>query len=388
MTFQHPQAFFLLLLIPLLIALYFIKVKREDHYTPTYFLWAHIAERARPKSVWQKVFRNLILLFQILIVVALVLALAKPRFRGETDSEQPIVLVVDNSASMGTGEGGKTRLELAKELAVDLLAKWGNRQVMLAGAVGGQEQLYPLTDDRLQLAAYIKNLPATDGEDDFPRLIPQLMARCPKPPLIYLISDGAGPGMEGLLSTYKDLNFINVGQKSDNLAIVGLETRRNPLSPERYQVLIRVGNYGAHTRRIKLETRLEDELLDARDVGLAPGEQATVVVDGKGEQGGIVRSRLLIEDALKTDNQAYAILQPRRDITMLAVNVDHHHLQRALGILDRVRIIPMSKQDYQQAIQNQPYTRFDIGVYYGFTPQKLLSWHNLLINPEAHLLSK
>jgi hypothetical protein len=380
MTYQYPQALYLFLLIPLLIALYFIRTKRTEHYTPAYFLWVRLAEQVRPKSRWQQVFRNLSLLLQLLTVIALILALAKPRF-AEGDSAQPVVLVVDNSASMGTREGKSTRLKQAKELALGLLEALGKRKIVLAGTVGGHERLFGLNDDRAELAAYIERLPATDGADDLPRLIPRLLARWHKPPLIYVIGDGAGPGMARLLTAYPGLNFIKVGRMSDNLAVIGLEARRNPLSPGKYQVMIRVGNYSSDRRRVRIETTLGNRLLDAGEVEIAAGGQASIIIEGQGDEGGIIHSRMLLRDALAVDNQAYTILRPRRDISLLLVNVSNKHLQRALGIMDRLRIIPLSKRDYRQLVVSRPYTRYDMGVFYGFMPRKLLSWYSLIIDP-------
>ncbi len=384
MTFQYPQALYLFLLIPLLIIFYFIKTKKVEHYnTPVYFLWLRVAEQSRSKTVWQQLLRNLILLLQLLVTTALVLALAKPRLAGELDLEQPVVLVVDNSAGMSTREGETTRLEQAKQQALKLIDDLGNRQIMLVSTVSGDEGPPVFTDNRAQLTKYLNSIPATDGTDDFPHLIPYLIARSRKLPQVYIISDAAGAGIGRLLDSYENLELIKIGQATDNLAIVDLEVRRNPLSRKHYQLMIRAGNYGLRTRRVKLETKLGEKLLDVREVDLPAGEQATIIVAGEGDAGGVVCSRLLVDDALKTDNRAYAVLRPRRDITLLLVNVSNKYLLQALGILDRVRIIPMSKSEYQQLTKIRPYTRFEVGVFYGFGPQSFLSWHNLVINPEG-----
>ncbi len=383
MTFQYPQALYLFLLIPLLIIFYFIKTKKVEHYyTPAYFLWVKVAQQSSTKTVWQQLLRNLVLLLQVLITTALILALAKPRFVGELDLEQPVVLVVDNSAGMSTREGETTRLEQAKAQALKLIDDLGNRQIMLVSTVRGDENAPLFTDNRAQLARYINNIPATDGSDDFPHLIPYLVARSQKPPQIYIISDAAGFDMGQLLEDYENLFLIKIGEETDNLAIVGLEARRNPLARQRYQIMIRARNYGVRSRRVTIETSFEDVMLDTKEVELPAGEQTTIIVAGDGGTGGTIRSRMVVDDALEVDNQAYTILRPRRDIKLLMVNVKNKHLLRALGILDRVRIIPMSKNEYQQLIEIRPYTRFDVGVFYGFSPQAFLSWHNLVIDPE------
>ncbi len=382
MTYQYPQALYLLFLIPLLVILYFIKTKRvEDYYTPVYFLWAKLAEQTRAKTLLQQLLRNLILLFQLLIVTFLILALSKPRFAGELDSRKPIVLVVDNSASMNTVEGGVTRLQQAKKRALGLLDNLQNRQVMLTSTVRRDERTPSITSDRVQLAAYVNNIPPTDGADDFLILIPYLISFCKEPPQIYVISDAAGSGIAELLDIYADLNFVRVGEGGDNIAITGLEARRNPLLRGEYQVMIKLGNFSSHPRHITIETSLENDKLEAKEVDLAAGEQATLIIDGEGGYGGVIHSRILVDDALIADNQAYAILKPRHDISLLMVNVTDKYLKRALGVLDRVRVISLSRREYRQMLLLTPYARFDMGVFCGFTPKSYLSRHNLIINP-------
>jgi hypothetical protein len=384
MNYQHPYALYLLLIIPPVIVLYFIRAKRTEYYTPTYFLWAQIAEQTRPKTLWQKLFHNIILLFQVLIVTFLTLALARPDLKGELDSKQPVLLIIDNSASMQAVEGGKSRLAQAKEAALQLLEELGGRQVMLAGAISDRELFFPITNDRLQLAADIRNLPATDGADNFARLIPQLLTHCLKPPRIYLISDGASSQIPQLLASYPELKLVIVGQKSGNLAILGVEARRNPLSREHYQIMIKVANYGLSSQQIKMETFLENKRLYAGEVNLAADKRVNIIVNGRGPEGGIIHSRLLVNDAFMLDNQAYTILEPERSISLLAVDVNNRYLQRALGVLDQVQINPLSRQDYEQLAQNQPFARFDVGVFYGFMPRDLLCWNNVIINPNQN----
>ena len=56
---------------PALVALYFLKLRRQPLEVPSTFLWKRSIEDLSVNSLWQRLRRNLLLLLQLLVVAAL-----------------------------------------------------------------------------------------------------------------------------------------------------------------------------------------------------------------------------------------------------------------------------------------------------------------------------
>ncbi len=107
---------------PAIVALYFLKLKREPLEVPSTFLWRKSIEDLRVNSLWQRLRQSLLLLLQLLLVALVILALWQPTWKGSKLSGDRFIFLVDNSASMGsTDTGDGTRLDAAKRRVGELI---------------------------------------------------------------------------------------------------------------------------------------------------------------------------------------------------------------------------------------------------------------------------
>ena len=91
----------LALLVPiLLVLLYFLKLKRRPLQVPSTFLWKKSYEDLHVNSLFQWLRRNILLLLQLLIVVAILYSLLEPVVHGRTSETRHYIIMIDNSASM------------------------------------------------------------------------------------------------------------------------------------------------------------------------------------------------------------------------------------------------------------------------------------------------
>ena len=65
---------------PIIVAMYLLKLRREDRRVSSTFLWQRIVRDVEANAPWQKLRRNLLLLLQLLLLLLLALALARPFF--------------------------------------------------------------------------------------------------------------------------------------------------------------------------------------------------------------------------------------------------------------------------------------------------------------------
>ena len=104
--------------VPLLLLLYFLKLRRQQVPIGSTLLWKKAIQDLQVNSPFQRLRRNLLLLLQLLILLALIFALARPVSEGTAVAGDKNVLIIDRSASMNAGDGdGGTRLDEAKARA-------------------------------------------------------------------------------------------------------------------------------------------------------------------------------------------------------------------------------------------------------------------------------
>ncbi len=114
----------LLALLPLaILALYFLKLKREPVEVPSTYLWQKSIEDLHVNSLWQKLRQSLLLFLQLLLIALAILALLRPGWEGDRLEGQRMIFAIDNSASMGATdiESAENRLAAAKEHVLELV---------------------------------------------------------------------------------------------------------------------------------------------------------------------------------------------------------------------------------------------------------------------------
>src|SRR5258708_14723447 len=110
------------LLVPVVI-FYILKIRLRRVPVSTVIFWQQIFEEKQPRSIWQHLRHLLSLLVQLLFLALLVLALGEPYFNWEILEARRLVLVIDNSASMNATDVLPTRLDKAREIGRDIIAR-------------------------------------------------------------------------------------------------------------------------------------------------------------------------------------------------------------------------------------------------------------------------
>src|SRR5271168_2374573 len=119
-----PAAIAAAIAVPLLLVLYFLKLRRREIPVSSTFLWKKAIQDLQVNAPFQRLRKNLLLLLQLLLLMALILALARPVSNYTPGAGKLSVILIDRSASMSAADmpGGKTRLDEAKREATDLVA--------------------------------------------------------------------------------------------------------------------------------------------------------------------------------------------------------------------------------------------------------------------------
>ena len=106
---------------PLIVLLYFLKLKRQPLEVPSTYLWHRTLEDLHVNSLWQKLRKNLLLFLQLLLLLLAILTCLRPSWEGSKLSEDRYIFLIDSSASMAATDVEPTRLEAAKQELIELI---------------------------------------------------------------------------------------------------------------------------------------------------------------------------------------------------------------------------------------------------------------------------
>src|SRR6478672_13139723 len=116
-TFLNPWTAALAgaIVIPALLILYFLKLRRREMAVSSTLLWKKAIQDLQVNAPFQKLRRNLLLMLQLALLLALCLALSRPVANYTPGAGKTSVILIDRSASMAAKDvKGGTRLDDAK----------------------------------------------------------------------------------------------------------------------------------------------------------------------------------------------------------------------------------------------------------------------------------
>ncbi|WP_437486168.1 VWA domain-containing protein [Sorangium sp. So ce1014] len=330
-----PGGLWLLALLGPLVLLYILKIKRSRRRVPSTWLWAAAQRDLMARAPFRRLIAQLPLVLQALALALLALALARPASRGRELTGDHVAIVLDASASMSAAARGPsgeptTRIELAKQLARDLLAGLAPGSDALILEAGRDARLVAALDrDLVRLRAAIDPIAARDVEGDLGAAVALGVDRLRQlggARRIVVITDGnlARPG--SLRGVSVPLEVITVGDPVDNAAIVRVDVRsgsesagasgaagangERPEGREEVQAFLVVANFGAQPRDVYVTMRQDSavDVLSSRRVLVKPGERLPVVLTFRPSPGDH-RKGLVFElsppDAMPLDDVAY-----------------------------------------------------------------------------------
>ena len=78
MPFATPLALLGLLFLPAVVAMYLLKLRRDEAVVPSTLLWQRLVADVEANAPWQRLRRSLLLLLQLLLVILLAALAARP----------------------------------------------------------------------------------------------------------------------------------------------------------------------------------------------------------------------------------------------------------------------------------------------------------------------
>ncbi len=330
MSFALPIALTLAALALPIIALYILRVRLRRVPVSTNLFWKQIYEEKPPRSIWQH-FRHLMsLLLQLLLLMLIVLAIADPYFSWQLLQARRLVIVMDNSASMRATDVKPTRLDAAKNGAIELIDGLRFRDevaIVLAGST--PEAVVGMTSHAPTLRDAIMGIEFSDSPTSLHTAIElghRLIGEHPHGQVL-VMTDGCVEEVDLSDSDKKNLPpdptaaAAVVGEESKNqetpqeqtvekanepspveyrlfateaanVGITRLQVRRSLIDPLGYEILASVKNASASPVACRLELTLNDIPVDVIPLQLKPEELWSRSIEKTSLDGGPLQAVL------------------------------------------------------------------------------------------------
>jgi Ca-activated chloride channel family protein len=359
MPFTTPLALLGLLFVPAVIAMYLLKLRREDRPVPSTLLWTKLVADVEANAPWQRLRRSLLLLLQLLLVLLLVLLAARPFVERPAALAGDIVLVIDTSASMNATDVQPNRLEAAKTAAVDALRDLPNGgKVSVIAAARTARVVATGSSDLGRIRQAIASIEATSASGDLGdalRLASALAARSTDAEIV--VATDAALARPPTTRTEAPIRVIQVGTEPKNQAIAALSIR-TAASGLTKSAFVSVANLDLATVKRRIEVYGDGNLLEARDVYLDPQARADIVVEDITQQNtrhvDVVEVRLVADedegdssdDRLAVDDRAWAIVPSDEQRQILIVGEGDPYLETALSYLPNTELYGRKPAEY------------------------------------------
>lgn len=357
----------LAVVVPSLVALYFLRLRRTHRAIPSTMLWKRSVEDVRANAPFQRLRLNILLFLQLLLLVLLGLALMQPRLDSGLANGGRTVVMVDRSASMNVAdadEDGRTRLDLAKEAAIARIEELhsgglfgGGAEIMVVGFADDPSIRTPYTDSKEEAIAAVRSIEPTDGRSLIGPAIELARAYSTvidpdaqtgpgeAPATIELWSDGriADLGDQALKSG-ETLRYNRVGDSSTaNVGIASLAAERPYDSPGRIQVFAALENPDMEPRAVDLQLAVDGFIEDikaepievpgARDdpaIGRVPGRREVRFTPIEQSSDAVIEVSILGGDGLQVDDVAALVVPPAKRLRVGLVGTNRPVLRSLL----------------------------------------------------------
>lgn len=298
--FLTPSVWYGLLALPLLLLMYFLRLRRQEKILSSTLLWGEAIKDLRVNAPFQRIRASLLLILQVLLLLLLAFSLMRPFWEFDSSNARLLVILIDNSASMNTTDGQHnnapmTRLEQARAVALDSTRHLNaNDQIMVAEFSQRPRTMQSFTNVRASVERAIRDIKPTDQATDFREAMKEIQAAIltkratladPNAvrPKIVLYSDGAFDRRDLDLdpALFDGFEYIKCGQeRSDNVGLTALNVRRSLTRgvKDPLQAFFTVENFSFEPKTVKIRVSLGENVVPiTKTVTLTPRPDPNVV---------------------------------------------------------------------------------------------------------------
>lgn len=389
MQFASLSGLWFSLSIPFILVLYLLKRRYIDTEVSSHMLWRRVLREQEANRPWQRLSRQILLLFQLLAASLLVLALMQPFIRGQQTAKSHIFFVLDASASMQTSRDHGTRLEEAKQGILTYAREEAqNRSYSLLVMKDQPELLLQRESNLSSLQAALNKVVPFYGKTNVQEALS-------------LASALTREEFDGEVRIYTDSQWVDnaegitfsipvsiqdpeierkagdeVTKQPVNVAITQFGVKEVQDAAE-FKAVAVLKNWGATSVSVKAALYADSQAVRTDSLNLKGGEQKSVYVD-KLTRADVYKLQLEGKDGLEADNTAYAFPEGTGRVHAAYVGEGNLFLEKALTLAktDILHVQKSSDGTYPPPLGLTP----DLIIVDGVTESALKSdvWQRLL----------
>jgi hypothetical protein len=378
MHFLNPYgALYSLTLIPIIL-FYFLKQEKLLVEVSSLIPWRELSEASSSERKRFKL--EILFLLQLLVIFILVLALIRFYVMSNVKVSQRI-FILDTSASMLTQEEGGTRLAQAKLQAAEMVENMSDKErIMLIRAGAYPQRLTPFLGSKAKLKRAINELQGLETSAQLQDALQLAISSAGGTAnyKITIFTDHEEPGLKELAGE-RNLEFRIVGEQENNVAITAMDVYQGLYDYSQHKVYISLRNFSPRSQNVGLRIYQDQKPLWEKRLTLLSGEAKTLTF-GHLKQPGLLKAQLVIDDALETDNVAYALVAPNKLIRLLVVTADQKlaaDLKRIAKTIPGMELTLIAPEQYTSGLTR----RYDMAIFQRFVPGVLPRLNALYVMP-------
>jgi hypothetical protein len=389
--------------IPPLVLLYFLKLRRRTQPIACTLLWKRSVEDIRANVPFQRLRWSVLLLLQLLALLLLALAIMQPQVQAGRRTSGKTVLLIDNSASMTAtdGDADETRLDEAKRRArarVETLYGRGlfsqsAGQTMVVAFSDRAEVYSRFTDSRPQLLAAIDRIEPTHGQTRIAEALalarayttnvnPDSDRPIGEPANLELFSDGRIADLGEQVLRGETLLYHPIGaEESDNVAFTAISIERPYDRPTAVEVFAALANF--NQAPVVLDVQLsvngsaraiEEVTIGAAEIDpatnlLLPQRQNVIFTPFEQPLGAVIEVGNLRNDDLAADNTARLVVPPPRRLSVALVGSDTFLIKTVLegmGSIEQLDLL--TEVGFERIAAAGAVDQYDVVVFDDYAP--------------------
>jgi uncharacterized membrane protein len=378
-SFLQPWAFLLLgLSVPLLL-LYFLKVRRQQRRVSSVLLWSPVFRDQQASALFQRLQLDPLLLLQLLALILLCAALARPTLMLQGKGAERLILVMDTSASMKAKDAGSSRIREAQSRAVELVGAAGLGAEVMVIEAGSQPTIRQhFTRDRDRARRAILDVEARDQPNHLSEAIRTALALVPAvdPRVrVHVLTDGAFDPAQVREFPDPRVRWVTVGESSRNVGITQFAVRKAYYGAFDYQAFLSITNFSDERVSFPLALTVDDQRISEQTIALDPLVKRNVIVPFTLQNGAMVKAVAEVRDDLDADNVVHAVVPEPRKLRVLLVSPGNLFLEKALRTDPQVILETKTPPEYSGGMGT-----FDVIVLDGTSPARIGPGRFVLVN--------